>query len=177
MATPAQIIDVLSARYTAIPGFIDLEVVVANYPGESGPVTVPYTWRVDEDYDNSWNVAAWFADHPEFEIEAYVAPEVPTPAAVPSLYAVAQLDITPGEITGIGVNSRFSAALYMDVGSYLIFFAETQPDTNYLAKAYDAGARVAVTERAEDYIVVTATDVSGDPTDPAEISLEIIRVG
>lgn len=98
---------------------------------------------------------------------------VPTP----QIYAVAQLGITPGEITGIGVNSRFSAALYMDVGSYLVFFAETQPDTSYLAKAYDAGARVSVTERAEDYIAVSAVDVNGDPTDPAEISLEIIRVG
>ena len=95
----------------------------------------------------------------------------------PQIYAVAQLGITPGDITGIDVSSRFAAALYMDVGSYLIFFAEPLPDTSYLAKAYDASARVSVTERATDYIAVSAVDVNGDPTDPAEISIEIIRVG
>jgi hypothetical protein len=95
----------------------------------------------------------------------------------PTIYAVAQLVITPGDITGIDVTSRFGAALYMDVGSYLLFFTETQPDTSYLAKAYDAGARVSVTEKSTDYIVITATDGNGDPTDPAEVSVEIIRVG
>ncbi len=99
------------------------------------------------------------------------------PPKQPQLYAVAQLGITPGEISGIDVNTRFSAALYMDVGSYLLFFTETQPDSSYLAKAYDASARVSVTEKATDYIVISATDGNGDPTDPAEVSVEIIRVG
>lgn len=72
MATQAQIVDVLSASYTAAPGFIDLVVVVEGYPGESGPIQVPYTWNVNEEYDNSWNVAAWFASHPDFEIGPYV---------------------------------------------------------------------------------------------------------
>lgn len=94
----------------------------------------------------------------------------------PQIYAVAQLTITPGDITGIGVNSRFSAALYMDVGSYLVFFTETQPDTSFLAKAYDDATKVRVTEKATDYIAITVTDDAGDPVDPDEISVEIIRV-
>lgn len=98
-------------------------------------------------------------------------------APAPVIYAAAQLTISPGDVAGIPVNSKFSAALYLDVGLYYVFFTETQADTNYLAKAYDASARVSVTERATDYIVVTATDVNGDPTDPAEVSIEIIRVG
>jgi hypothetical protein len=115
--------------------------------------------------------------HDGSEFTAPDQPDPPPPVLVPSIYAVAQLTIAPGDIAGIDVNSRFSAALYMDVGSYLLFFTETQSDTSYLAKAYDAGARVAVTEKATDYIVITATDGSGDPTDPAEVSVEIIRVG
>lgn len=95
----------------------------------------------------------------------------------PSLYAVVQLSIADGNITGIPLNSRFSAALWGDVGLYYIFFAESQPDTNYLAKAYDDVARVRIAEKAQDYIVVTANDANGDPTDPADISIEIIRVG
>lgn len=116
----------------------------------------------------------WLEDN-DAEVVAYLTPAPPQPT--PTLYAVAQLGITPGDIVGIDVNSRFSAALYMDVGSYLLFFTETQPDTSYLAKAYDAGARVAVIEKATDYIVISATDDNGDPTDPAEVSVEIIRVG
>jgi hypothetical protein len=95
----------------------------------------------------------------------------------PQIYAVAKLGITPGDITGIDVNSRFSAALYLDVGSYLVFFAEPQADTSYLAKAYDDATKVRVTEKTTDYIAITVTDDNGDPTDPAEISVEIIRVG
>lgn len=104
------------------------------------------------------------------EIDAAAIPSTPT------IYAVAQLTVTPGDITGIGVNSKFSAALYLDVGSYLLFFAETQPDTSYLAKAYDDATKVRVTEKATDYITITVTDDNGDPVDPAEISVEIIRV-
>jgi hypothetical protein len=114
-------------------------------------------------------------DESDPEFIAYKTPVPPQP--VPTLYAVAQLGITPGDISGIDVNSRFSAALYMDVGSYLLFFTETQPDTSYLAKAYDAAARVSVTEKATDYILISATDDNGDPTDPAEVSVEVIRVG
>lgn len=100
----------------------------------------------------------------------------PTPPARPYLYAVAKLGITPGEITGIEVASKFSAALYLDVGFYFVFFAESQPDTSYLANAYDATTKVGVTDKQLDYIVIEARDASGEPTDPAEISIEIIRV-
>lgn len=94
-----------------------------------------------------------------------------------SFYAAAQLTISDGAVDGIPLNSRFSAALWADIGLYYIFFAESQPDTNYLAKAYDDAARVRIAEKAEDYIVVTAADGNGDPTDPSELSIEIIRFG
>lgn len=115
----------------------------------------------------------WLADD-DAEVLAF---RNPSPAVlVPSIYAVANLDITPGEITGIETSVNFSAALYMDVGSYLLFFTETQANTNYLAKAYDDATRVRVTEKATDYIAVTVTDNSDNPVDPAEISVEIVRV-
>lgn len=100
----------------------------------------------------------------------------PGPVLEPRVYAVANLGITPGEITGIETAAKFSAAMYLDIGLYLLFFTETQPDTSYLAKAYDDATRVRVTEKGTDYIAVTATDDNGDPIDPAEISVEIIRV-
>ena len=114
----------------------------------------------------------------EAEADAAAEAEANAPPLVrsPTIYAVAQLGITPGDITGIDVNSRFSAALYLDVGSYLVFFAEPQADTSYLAKAYDDATKVRVTEKSTDYIAITVTDDNGDPVDPAEISVEIIRV-
>lgn len=114
----------------------------------------------------------WLADD-DAEVLAFLSP---TTVLTPSLYAVANLGITPGDITGIETSVNFSAALYMDVGSYLLFFTETQANTNYLAKAYDDATRVRVTEKTTDYIAVTVTDNSDTPVDPAEISAEIVRV-
>lgn len=110
------------------------------------------------------------------EKAAQIDASADTPAS-PAFYAVAQLTIANGSIEGIGVSSRFAAAMYLDVGMYILFFATPLPDASYLAKAYDAGARVSVAERSTDYILITATDDVGVPTDPAEISVEIIRVG
>lgn len=101
--------------------------------------------------------------------------EATIPQALPTLHAVAQLSITPGDITGLPVNSRFTAALYMDVGLYYVFF--DAPGVPFIPKAYDDVARVRVTDKGDDYIVITVTDENGDPTDPAEIAVEIIRVG
>lgn len=113
--------------------------------------------------------------------EGWVAPALPAappPTPVPALFAVAQLSIADGEISGIGLVSRFSAAMWMDVGSYYIFFAETLPDTSYVAKAYRDGNAFAlsIAEKAEDYIVVTATDAEGAPADPPDVTIEIIRI-
>lgn len=83
-----ELVDVLSARYTAT-GAIDLELTVTNYLGNPEPVTIPYTRDVTEEwlpdgrlYTLGLEIDAWFFAHPEFEIEAYVAPEL-TPADVP----------------------------------------------------------------------------------------------
>lgn len=104
------------------------------------------------------------------------AANAPGPVLRPEVYAVANLGINAGEISGIETAAKFSAAMYLDVGYYLLFFTETQPDTSYLAKAYDDATRVRVTEKGTDYIAVTVTDNADNPVDPAEISVEIIRV-
>lgn len=111
-------------------------------------------------------------------IAPYVAPPDIGAVLVPALYAVAELTIADGVIDGIPLNSRLSAALWFDVGLYYVFFAETQPDTNYLAKAYDGpNTDLRISEKSADYFVVQAWDANGDPTDPAAVSIEIIRVG
>jgi len=136
---------------------------------------MPYVSR-----DAQGNITGVYAQPQPGYAEEYVedatAPE-PAPLPEPQLYAVALLAVADGEITGIDVASKFSAAMWLDVGIYYIFFAETQPDTSYLAKAYDAagGFNIAVTERGTDYLALAASDANGQPADPSEISIEIIR--
>lgn len=112
-------------------------------------------------------------------LDAVIAAHDPDASAVsvtapPVLYAIALLAISEGQISGIEVASKFSAALWMDVGLYYVFFTESQPGL-YLAKAYHDGVDVRVAEKAGDYIVVTAADANGQPIDPPDISIEIIR--
>lgn len=127
-------------------------------------------WIADDEAQIGWTYDGEFHEPP------FVPGETDHPPQAPNLYAVALLTISDGEISGIDVASKFSAALWLDVGLYYLFFAETQPDTAYLAKAYDDATVVRVVEKAAEYIVVTAADGSGNPVDPAEISVEIIRV-
>lgn len=113
------------------------------------------------------------------EVIAYRNPPAIVPDPVPSLYAVAQITIADGEISGFEIASKFAGGFVLDTGSYYIFFAETQPDANYLAKAYDGGlvrAFISPENKAEDYFIVTVTDFEGNPVDTPSLSLEIIRV-
>jgi hypothetical protein len=103
----------------------------------------------------------------------------PPPLARPSLYAVGQIAVADGEISGFDINSKFAGGFVLDVGSYYILFAEIQPDTSYLAKAYDGGLVRAFVEQAnkfEDGFIITVIDAAGDPVDVPNLSLEIIRV-
>lgn len=145
--------------------FLPTEYVTPDYDSATETLTGSYTDDVQVDKVVRTAVVR---DKTESELAAAVG--------TPSLYAVAQLIISPGDIGGIDVNSKFSAALYMDVGNYLVFFTEEQPDTSYLAKAYDDASKVRVTEKTTSYIAITAVDGNGDPVDPDEISVEIIRV-
>lgn len=95
----------------------------------------------------------------------------------PLLYAAAQLRIVDGDISGIGVSSRFAGAFWGDVGKYYVFFAEPQPDTDYIATA-DAGllrAYVLNDEKAEEFFIITVTDASGTPADADAVNVSIVR--
>lgn len=103
----------------------------------------------------------------------------PPPPSLPQVYAIAQILIQGDEVTAVDTSSRLSGAFRLDVGCYLVFFAEPMPDTNYLALAYDGGSfRCFI--RAEDKdvssLIVNAVNLAGIPADPECISLEIKRI-
>lgn len=138
----------------------------------------PEGYRSVEVADDDPAGPGWTADGEGFApppSEPAVTIDVPK---APSLYAVAMLGVSDCQISGIELASRFSAALWMDVGLYYIFFAETQPDTAYIAKAYRDGDEVLrVVEKAADYIVVTAiAGPGGAAVDPPDLTIEIIRI-
>lgn len=97
---------------------------------------------------------------------------------VPAMFAAAfNLTVGNGEVTGIEAGAGLAAAMYLDVGTYLLFFLVEQPDTNYFPEANDENAFVQVTEKGVDYIIVSATDGNGNPVDPARFNVKLYRIG
>ena len=95
----------------------------------------------------------------------------------PILYAAAQIYVHDYEITGIGINSRFGGAFWGEVGKYYVFFAETQPDTNYIVMTSSPifNSYVLDAEKTEDMFVITVTDAAGQPADAETVNIQILR--
>ena len=106
--------------------------------------------------------------------QAAAQPQEPAPA-VPIIYAIAHLTITDGAVSAVTPSARIGGAFYIDVGIYWVFFAEPQPDDNYIPLCYNHGHSVFVSERYEDFFVISAT-LDGVPSDPPSITVEIKRV-
>lgn len=125
--------------------------------------------------------SGWLRTASEQEIAdlGFVVDDTPTPPFQPPLrpiiYAVGNFTVSDMDISGIDTAVNFSAALWLDVGTYLVLFSATQPNTQYLAKAYSGTSQALVVEKGEDYLIINASNASG-PYDPAEFSLEVIRV-
>lgn len=95
----------------------------------------------------------------------------------PVLYAACQLSISGTDISGIGVNSRFGGAFWGDVGKYYVFFAETQPDANYIVMSSSPAVSAYVLEedKTEDMFVITVTDGTGQLVDTQTVNIQILR--
>ncbi len=100
---------------------------------------------------------------------------IPTPEATPQVYAIAHMTIEDGAISSITPSARIGGAFYIDTGVYWVFFANPQPDTDYIPLCYNHSHDVTVSERYEDFFVVTA-ELDGLPSDPPSFSVEIKRV-
>lgn len=133
--------------------------------------------------DTETQTVEWDADAEHWVmVDRPPVPEpLPPPEPVmlpPSLYAAAQLAIVDGEITGIGINSRFAGAFIMDVGKYFVMFFEPLVDTEYMAMATAIGSGSAYVfpyDKFEDGFVITVTDASGNPIDIEAVNISIVR--
>lgn len=115
----------------------------------------------------------------EAEMAAREAQAQPVISMVsPFLYAAAQLTIADGEVSGVGINSRFSGAFPLGTGQTFVMFYEPLPDTQYMAMATAIGpgnAYVFPADKYEDGFMITATDALGDPFDISAVNISIVR--
>lgn len=102
----------------------------------------------------------------------------PTPEPVPTfpeLYAIADFSIENGSVSAVSTSAKISAVFYIDIGKYWVFFSETQPNTDYIPLCYNHNHTVFVSEKTEDFFVVSALS-GGVPSDPVSLSVEVKRV-
>lgn len=150
---------------------LNIEGVCIGVSDLSGEVNSPHMIPIGE----GENFVGWSYVNGEWVEPEPVIPE--ESLAQPILYAAAQLHIDAGDITGIGINSRFGGAFWGDVGKYYVFFAETQTDTDYIVmtSAPVFNAYVLDAEKTEDMFVITVTDAAGQPADAETVNIQILR--
>jgi hypothetical protein len=113
--------------------------------------------------------------------DPYVAPESPPPFLVPPRIVAAALDmvVTPESWDISNSNGMFNivAAMYLDVGTYWMFFTNPEADSNYFGVITGADvAQITITDRSTDYFAIEARDGSGVLTDTRKLSVQIVRI-
>ena len=93
----------------------------------------------------------------------------------PQLYALATMTIADEAVSAIVPSTQLAGGFRLDTGVYWVFFAEPQPNTQYQVLCFNHASKVYVSERYEDYFVITA-EADGVPTDPGNICIQITRV-
>ena len=93
----------------------------------------------------------------------------------PQLYALATMTIADEAVAAIVPSTQLAGGFRLDTGIYWVFFAEPQPTTDYQVLCFNHASKVYVSERYEDYFVITA-EADGVPTDPGNICIQITRV-
>lgn len=123
-------------------------------------------------------------DLSEWEDGLYRMEEVELPDPVPSdpglenpsmVAAAFNVEIANGDIQSIGGAFNLIAALYMDIGIYMLLFLEPEDDTSYVAQVLDGGLNIKITEKGLDYMIVEAKNAVGEYADPAQFGVQVYR--
>lgn len=174
-----QLINVLSATYTAIDGRLDLSIEADL---GNGTETLPYTYAPGETHGLGPQVAAWLSANPDFPIGAYVPPPDPEPAPLrPYLLAMGQIKTDGTDVVSVAISASLAGAFLLGAGEVWCFFLEPQPDENYIVLAYDSNsvrAYVNDEDKFTDYFIIRTMDFSDPPipTNPLSLNFEVKRV-
>lgn len=147
--------------------FYPSDVWPSGYP-ESAFLITSIQWKdcIENQGLRKWNGS---------DFVVYTPPDPGPPPSTPELYAIADISIADGAITSVTTSAQISAVFYIDVGTYWVFFAESQANTNYIPLCYNHNHTVFVSEKTEDFFVVSAL-AGGVASDPMSLSVEVKRV-
>lgn len=108
-----------------------------------------------------------------------IAPAPPEPGTKPPVLVASALSITVsnGDISGVDGAFNLVAAIYLDVGQYMLLFLAPQPDASYFALVSGSAPNFTIAEQTADYIIIQAmTDSPGSPIDPERFSVQVFRM-
>ncbi|KRQ99284.1 hypothetical protein [Bradyrhizobium valentinum] len=110
--------------------------------------------------------------------EVYDTVDLPPVATPPKTVAAAfNIKIVDGWIPTIDGMFNIGAAIYLDVGLYMLFFVEAQPDTNYFALITGDAPVKRVGEATVEYFTIEVKDgPDGSGFDPASLSVQVMRI-
>lgn len=129
-----ELLEILSAEATQVPGLVSMELRVDF---GDGPETMPFAYGEEDLAPLSVLVRDWLAENPDFEIGEAV-PVVPIlPPLTLQQIAAARLAIDGFDITGIERSQGIGAAMMIDEGLAWIFFEDPQSDTSYIVTPAD----------------------------------------
>ncbi|WP_316977273.1 hypothetical protein [Shumkonia mesophila] len=106
-------------------------------------------------------------------------PPAPPVGATPPRLVASAFGVVPLPMDfNIALEGPFNliAAVYLDVGLYLLLFGAEQPDTNYHVLINDGGLHIAAAEKAAGYIMIAAKDAMETPVDPSSFNVEVYRL-
>jgi len=109
--------------------------------------------------------------------DPYVAPEVAPGTVPPRLVASAfGITIAGGDVTEMSGVFNLVAAIYLDVGQYMLLFIEPQADADYFGVVSGDAPCLRVVDRQADYLIIEARDaVGGNFVDANLISVQAYR--
>lgn len=94
----------------------------------------------------------------------------------PKVVATAKLTVSGGVLEGFTVDSRIAGGFQLDTGLFMLVLSEPI-SSQYIVSAFDGGLYrlyVRPEDYAEDYFIVTCTNLLGNMADPDNMSAVII---
>jgi hypothetical protein len=127
-----------------------------------------------EQIEQNWGKLKWGDLGPVlYEPEpssVYIAP-------TPALCAIANFQMTDGDVSVIDLTSGFSIIFAIEPGKVWAFFETPMPDLNYSWNINSTDGRVRVTsEHTTDYLEIEAKDDGGEPLSGATVALQVYKV-
>ena len=102
-----------------------------------------------------------------------VAPGTVAPRLIASAFNIAVDNGDVAEMTGV---FNLVAAIYLDVGQYMLLFIEPQPDADYFAVVSGDAPCLRVVDRQADYLIIESREaVGGNSVDAGMISVQAYR--